>query len=87
MTLPSWTELAIIAGFALVVAVAIRVYQARRENARRPLPPHEALIRQAEGLADRSAFLRKIVGEYRANGHISDRQAEAVKKAIARLGA
>ncbi|MCA0304540.1 MAG: hypothetical protein LCH95_19200 [Proteobacteria bacterium] len=86
--MPSWTELAIVAGFALVVAVAIRWFQAHRA-ARRDAPehPHAALMKRAESLAERSPFLRKVCGEYRANGHISDRQAEAVRKAIARLDA
>ena len=38
-------------------------------------------------LAGRSPFLKKVCGEFRANGHISERQAEAVRKAIARLDA
>lgn len=84
--MPSWTELAIIAGVALVVAVAIRFVQARLA-ARRDLPvhPHAELMKRAESLSERSPFLRKVCGEFRANGHISDRQAEAVRKAIARL--
>ena len=86
--MPSWTELAIIAGCAMVTAVAIRFVQARLA-ARRDAPqhPHAALMKRAEDLAERSPFLRKVCGEYRANGHISDRQAEAVRKAIARLDA
>lgn len=86
--MPSWTELAIIAGFALVTAVGIRLVQARLA-ARRDAPqhPHAALMKRAEDLADRSPFLKKVCGEYRANGHVSDRQAEAVRKAIARLDA
>lgn len=86
--MPSWTELAIIAGFALVVAVAIRWVQARRsvqQNA--PVHPHAALMQRAETLCERSPFLRKVCGEFKANGHISDRQADAVRKAIARLEA
>ena len=84
--MPSWTELAIIAGFALVTAVGIRLVQARLA-ARREAPrhPHAVLMKRAETLADRSPFLKKVCGEYRANGHISERQAEAVRKAIARL--
>lgn len=86
--MPSWTELAIIAGVALVVAVTIRLVQARlaaRRNA--PTHPHAELMKRAESLSERSPFLRKVCGEFRANGHISDRQAEAVRKAIARLDA
>ena len=84
--MPSWTELAIIAGFALVVAVGIRWVQAMRAARRdAPVHPHAALMQRAEALSDRSPFLRKVCGEFRANGHISDRQAEAVRKAIARL--
>ena len=86
--MPSWTELAIVAGFALVVAVGIRLFQARRAaHGDAPRHPHDALMKRAEGLADRSPFLKKVCGEYRANGHVSDRQAEAVRKAIARLDA
>ncbi len=88
MMLPSWTELALVAGFALVVAVAIRWVQARRASRRdAPRHPHAALMQRAEALAGRSPFLKKVCGEFRANGHISERQAEAVRKAIARLDA
>jgi len=83
-----WTEILIVAGFALVVAIAIRVVRARMAARNRgPAHIHEALMKRAEALADRSPFLRKVSREFKANGHISNRQAEAVKKAIDRLDA
>ena len=83
-----WTEILIAAGVAIVVAVAIRVVRARRAAANRgPTHIHEPLIKRAENYADKSAFLRNVCREFKANGHISNRQAEAVKKAIARIEA
>ena len=83
-----WTEILIAAGVALVVAVAIRVYRARKAaRDRGPAHIHEALMKRAEAVADKSPFLRKVCREFKANGHISNRQAEAVKKAIARIEA
>jgi hypothetical protein len=83
-----WTEILISAGVAVVVAVAIRVVRARRaERNRPPAHIHGALMQRAEACADKSAFLRKVCREFKANGHISNRQAEAVKKAIARIEA
>ena len=81
-----WTEILIAAGAALVVAAAIRVVRARQsERNRGPAHIHEALMKRAEAHADRSSFLRSVSREFKANGHISNRQAEAVKKAIARI--
>jgi hypothetical protein len=82
-----WTEILIAAGVALVVAVAIRIVRARvAERNRGPAHIHEALMKRAEAYADKSPFLQKVCREFKANGHISNRQAEAVKKAIARRG-
>ena len=76
------------AGTAIVVAVGIRVWRARAAARERgPAHIHEALMKRAETLADKSPFLRKVSAEFKANGHISNRQAEAVKKAIARIEA
>jgi len=44
-------------------------------------------MKRAEGFADRSPFLRNVCREFKANGHISDRQADAVRKALDRLEA
>lgn len=81
-----WTEILIAAGVGLVVAVIIRIIRARRAaRDRGPTHIHEPLMKRAEALADKSPFLRKVSLEFKANGHISNRQAEAVRKAIARL--
>jgi hypothetical protein len=81
-----WTEILIASAVALVVAVAIRVWRARAAARNRgPLHIHEPLMKRAEALADKSPFLRKVCREFKANGHISNRQAEAVRKAIARI--
>ncbi|CAN5828270.1 hypothetical protein BH11PSE3_BH11PSE3_18400 [soil metagenome] len=81
-----WTEIAIVAVVAIVVAVGIRLVRARLDKRDRgPAHIHEPLVKRAEAYADRSPFLRNICREFRANGHISNRQADAVKKALARL--
>jgi hypothetical protein len=81
-----WSEILIAAGVGLVVAVAIRVWRARAAARNRgPAHIHEPLMKRAEALAEKSAFLRKVCREFKANGHISNRQAEAVRKAIARI--
>jgi hypothetical protein len=81
-----WTEILIAAGVAMVVAIGIRIYRARTAARQRgPAHIHEALMKRAEALADKSPFLRKVSAEFKANGHISNRQAEAVQKAIARI--
>lgn len=83
-----WTEILIAAGAAIVVAVGIRIYRARAAaRDRAPTHIHEGLMKRAEALADESPFLRKVSAEFKANRHISNRQAEAVKKAIARIEA
>ncbi|WP_295137791.1 hypothetical protein [uncultured Reyranella sp.] len=82
------TEILIVAGAALVVAIAIKVFRARQAARNRgPAHIHEALMKRAELHTDRSPFLRKVVSEFKANGHISNRQAEAVEKALKRLEA
>jgi hypothetical protein len=81
-----WTEILIAAGAAMVMAIGIRIYRARAvARERGPAHIHEALMRRAEALADQSPFLHKVSREFKANGHISNRQADAVKKAIARI--
>lgn len=89
MTAPfavDWTALLITGSATLIVAVALRLFLARRRQ--RPVEhAHAALMRRAAAVADRSPFLRNVCREFQANGHISDRQAEAVRKAIARLEA
>ena len=83
-----WTEFLIAAGVALVVAVAIRIVRARMAaRDRGPAHIHEALMKRAGALADKSPFLKNVCREFKANGHISNRQAEAVKKAITRIEA
>ncbi len=80
------TEILIVVAVAFVVAVVIRVVRARQAARNRgPAHIHEALMKRAELHADRSAFLRKVVSEFQANGHVSNRQAEAVAKALKRL--
>lgn len=83
-----WSEIVIAAGTAVVVAVIIRIVRARRARRERgPMHIHEGLMKRAEACADKSPFLRNVCREFKANGHISNRQADAVKKAIARIEA
>ena len=78
-----WTEILIAAGVAMVVAVGIRIWRARAAARERgPAHIHEALMKRAETLADKSQFLRKVSAEFKANGHISNRQADAVSPAV-----
>jgi hypothetical protein len=82
----TWTEIVIAMVTAVVAAIGIRVYRARSEARNRgPVHIHEPLMKRAEAFADQSPFLRKVCREFKANGHISNRQAEAVRKAVARL--
>jgi hypothetical protein len=80
------TEIVIVVGTALVVAVAVKVFRARQAaRDRGPAHIHEALMKRAELHTERSPFLKKVVSEFKANGHVSNRQAEAVAKALTRL--
>lgn len=81
------TQILIATVTAIVVAVGIKLFRAwsaRRSQA--SAHGHDALMKRAEAHAAQSSFLRTVCRQYRANGHISDRQAEAVAKALARLG-
>ena len=80
------TEILIVVGVAFVVAIAVRVFRARRAARNRgPAHIHEALMKRAELHTERSPFLKKVVSEFKANGHDSNRQAEAVAKALKRF--
>jgi len=80
------TETLIVVGVAFVVAIAIRLVRARRAARNRgPAHIHGALMKRAELHTERSAFLRKVVSEFKVNGHVSNRQAEAVAKALKRF--
>ena len=80
------TEILIVVGVAFVAAIATRVIRARlAARDRGPRHIHEALMKRAELQAERSPFLKKVVKEFKANGHVSNRQAEAVEKALKRL--
>jgi len=81
-------EIAIFAGAALVVGVSIQLVRAWLAGRNRaPTGIHDELIKQAEAYAERSPFLKTVCKQYRMNGHISERQADAVATAIARLEA
>ena len=80
------TEILIVVAVAFVVAIAVRVFRARRAARNRgPAHIHEALMKRAELHTERSPFLKKVVSEFKANGHVSNRQAEAVAKALKRF--
>ena len=84
----SWLEIAIAVVTAVIVAVVIRIVRARAAaRTRGPAHIHEPLMKRAEAFTDQSPFLRKVCREFEANGHISNRQAEAVRKALARFEA
>jgi len=80
------TELLIVAVVGVTVGIGIRIVRARlAARDRAPTHIHGLLMRRAEAHADKSPFLRNVCREFKANGHISDRQAEQVAKALARL--
>jgi uncharacterized protein (DUF2267 family) len=80
------TEILIVVGVAFVVAIAVRIFRARLAARNRgPAHIHEPLMKRAELHTERSPFLRKVVSEFKANGHVSNRQAEAVAKALKRF--
>jgi hypothetical protein len=74
MTAPS-LDIIIFFVMAVVVAVGIQLYRARRAARSQP----------AETYADESAFLAKACKDYRATRHLSERQVEAVETALERL--
>jgi hypothetical protein len=84
---PTLRDFLIASGVAIVVAVAIRIFRARSASRRRQGPPqvHDALMKRAEAYASESPFLAHLCRQYQKNGHLSDRQAKTVAKAIARL--
>ena len=76
--------LLIAASAAAVVAIAIRLYRARSAARSPRIGHHDILMKRAEAHVDRSAFLRKACRDYRATGHLSERQVEAVERALER---
>ncbi|TAJ41319.1 MAG: hypothetical protein EPO55_06100 [Reyranella sp.] len=84
--MPTLTQILIAMGMALVVAIAIRVYRARSAK-QAPPHVHDVLMKRAQVYASESPFLAHLCRQYRTNGHLSDRQAKTVAKAIARLEA
>ena len=82
--LPSLTEILIAMCAALVVAVSIRFYRARSAK-QAPPHVHDVLMKRAEAYASESPFLAHLCRQYRMNGHLSERQARTVAKALARL--
>ncbi len=82
--MPTLTEILIAMSVALVVAVSIRFYRARSAK-QAPPHVHDVLMRRAEVYASESPFLAHLCRQYRTNGHLSDRQAKTVARAIARL--
>lgn len=79
-------EILIVVGAAFVVAVAIKLFRTwSAGRTRGPVHVHDALMKQAQTYASQSPFLRNVCRQYQINRHLSDRQAEAVAKAIARL--
>jgi hypothetical protein len=84
---PTLTQFLIAVGAAFVVAMAIRLFRARYAKDRTPPHIHDVLMKRAEAYAGESPFLAHLCRQYRTNGHLSDRQARTVAKAIARLEA
>jgi hypothetical protein len=84
MTAPS-LDIIIFFVMAVVVAVGIQLYRARRAARSQPVGPHDLLMKRAETYADESAFLAKACKDYRATRHLSERQVEAVETALERL--
>jgi hypothetical protein len=74
---------AVVSGVSMADAVDAELFQ----QLNRALLEWKVLFFRDQHLthAEHSAFLRKVCREYRANGHISDRQASGVAKALSRL--
>jgi hypothetical protein len=70
---------------ALGVAIVIKLVRADRAARRAPIGKHDLLMKRAEAQMEKSAFLRKAVRDYKANGHLSERQVEAVETALERV--
>ena len=82
------TGILIVVGVAAIVAIAIKLVRASIASRNQPPPHiHDALMKRAETYAAESPFLMKVCREYKANGHISNRQADAVAKAVERIEA
>jgi hypothetical protein len=79
--------LLIAASAAAVVAIAIRLFRARSAARNQPIGRHDILMQRAQAHVAKSAFLRKACRDYRATGHLSDRQVEAVERALERTEA
>lgn len=80
------TQLLIVVVVGLAVGIGIRIVRARlAARNRAPAHIHGLLMKRAEAHAGKNPFLRNVCREFKANGHISDRQAEQVEKALARL--
>lgn len=84
--MPSLTEILIAISVAFVVAISIRFYRARFTK-QGPPHVHDVLMKRAEVYASESPFLAHLCRQYRTNGHLSDRQARTVAKALVRLEA
>ena len=85
--MPTLTQLLIAAGAAFVVAMAIRLFRARSARNRTPPHVHDLLMKRAQAYTSESPFLAHLCRQYQTNGHLSDRQAKTVAKALARLEA
>jgi hypothetical protein len=71
------TQIWILVIGAVVAAVVGRLLRARLKGGA-PIGRHDILMKRAEVHADKSAFLRKALTDYRKTGHLSERQVEAV---------
>jgi hypothetical protein len=83
--MPPTLDLVIFFVMAVVVALGIQLYRARRANRSQPIGQHDLLMKRAEAHAKGNAFLTKACKDYRANRHLSPRQVEAVETALERL--
>lgn len=72
---------------AAVVAIAIRLFRARSAARTQRIGRHVILMKRAEAHVAKNAFLRKACRDYRATGHLSERQVEAVERALERAEA
>jgi hypothetical protein len=78
-------EFIIAIGAALAVAIVIKLWRAERARNRAPVGKHDVLMKRAAAHEDKSVFLKKALRDYRATGHLSARQVEAVEKALERV--
>ena len=78
------TQVLVLLAGIVVAAVVARIIRARLRGAP-PIGQYDVLMKRAEAHAEKSAFLKKALADYRKTGHLSARQVKAVERALERV--